>query len=157
MKYLPLKPAPTPARSPMLNKADLLIYCLYCLLGPPRRVSRCKCGPARIGLYSRGEDSPVLGYFWKKLAEVLDALLEPFFLWVRTWIKGLSWQGRTVLLVLAGLMALAFLYWKSLPLVYQTAVAFAKVATNAPTQIPLDSSIKYKKHPGGSLRGCKPS
>jgi hypothetical protein len=89
-----------------------------------------------------GEDSPVLGYFWKKLAEVLDALLEPFFLWVRTWIKGLFWQGRTVLLVLAGLVALAFLYWKSLPLFYQTGVAFAKVATNAPTQIPLDSSIK---------------
>jgi hypothetical protein len=86
----------------------------------------------------------VLGYFWKKLAEVLDALLEPFLLWVRTWIKGLSWQGRTVLLVLAGLVALAFLYWKSLPLFYQTAVAFAKVATNDPTQIPLDSSIKYK-------------
>ena len=117
---------------PRFDKADLPIYCL---LGS---------APARIGLYSPGEDSPVLGYFWKKLAEVLDALLEPFFLWVRTWIKGLSWQGRTVLLVLAGLMALAFLYWKSLPLVYQTAVAFAKVATNAPTQIPLNSSIKYK-------------
>ena len=86
----------------------------------------------------------MLGYFWKKLAEVLDALLEPFLLWVRTWIKGLSWQGRTVLLVLAGLVALAFVYWKSLPLFYQTGVAFAKVATSAPTQIPLDSSIKYK-------------
>jgi hypothetical protein len=83
----------------------------------------------------------VLGYFWKKLDEVLDALLEPFLLRLRTWITDLSWQGRTVLLVLAGLVALAFLYWNSLPLLYQTAVAFVKVA-NSPTQIPLDSSLR---------------
>ena len=46
-------------------------------------------------------------YFWKTLEKVLDALLEPFRLRVRTWIKDLSWQGHTLLLVLAGLVALA--------------------------------------------------
>jgi hypothetical protein len=86
----------------------------------------------------------VLDYFWKKVNEVLDALLEPFWLRVSVWIKDLSWRGRTLLLVLVGLMALAFLYWNSLPLFYQTAVAFGKIATAAPTQIPLDSSIRAK-------------
>jgi hypothetical protein len=84
----------------------------------------------------------VLDYFWKKINEVLDALLEPFWLRVSVWINDLSWRGRTLLLVLVGLMALAFLYWNSLPLFYRTAVAFGKIATTAPTQIPLDSSIR---------------
>ena len=55
----------------------------------------------------------MLGYFSKKLEdEVLGALLEPFWLWMRAWTKDLSWQGRTLLLVLAGLVALAAVYWK---------------------------------------------
>ena len=86
----------------------------------------------------------MLGYFLKKLEMVLDPLLEPFWLRVRAWIKELSWQGRTLLLVLAGLMALAVGYWNSLPLFYRTAVAFGKIVTSAPTQIPLDSSLTFK-------------
>jgi hypothetical protein len=86
----------------------------------------------------------LLGYFWKKLVEVLDALLEPFWLRVRAWTKDLSWQGRTLLLVLAGLVALAAAYWNSLPLFYRTAAVFGKIVTSAPTQIPLDSSLTFK-------------
>ncbi len=85
----------------------------------------------------------MLGYFRKKLEEVLDALLEPFWLRVSAWTKDLSWQGRTLLLVLVlvltGLVALAPVYWNSLPLFYRAAVAFGKVLTSAPTEIPLDS------------------
>jgi hypothetical protein len=84
----------------------------------------------------------VLGYLSKKLEdEVLGALLEPFWLWMRARTKDLSWQGRTLLLVLAGLVALAAVYWSSLPLFYRTAAAFGKIVTSAPTQIPLDPSL----------------
>jgi hypothetical protein len=86
----------------------------------------------------------VLGYFWKKLQEVLDALLEPFWCWVSARTKELSWQVRTLLLVLAGLVALAAAYWNSLPLFYRTVEAFGKIVINAPTQIPLDSSLTFK-------------
>jgi hypothetical protein len=91
---------------------------------------------------------PMLGYFRKKLEEVLDALLEPFWLRVSAWTKDVSWQGRTLLLVLVlvltGLVALVPVYWNSLPLFYRAAVAFGKVVTSAPTQIPLDSSLTFK-------------
>ena len=40
----------------------------------------------------------MLGYFWKKLEKVLDALLEPFWLRAGAWTKDLSWQGRALLL-----------------------------------------------------------
>ena len=86
----------------------------------------------------------MLGYFWKKLLEVLDDLLEPFWLRVRAWTKDLSWQGRTLFLVLAGLVALAAGYWNSLPLFYRYSVAFGKIVTSAPTKIPLDSSLTFK-------------
>jgi hypothetical protein len=86
----------------------------------------------------------VIGYFWKKLVEVLDDLLEPFWLRVGAWTKDLSWQARTLLLVLVGLVALAAGYWNSLPLFYQYSVAFGKVLTSAPTKIPLDSSLTFK-------------
>ena len=79
----------------------------------------------------------MLGYFWKKLVEVLDDLLEPFWLRVRAWTKDLSWQGRTLFLVLAGLVVLAAGYWNSLPLFYRYSVAFGKIVTSAPTKIPL--------------------
>jgi hypothetical protein len=96
------------------------------------------------GLFPGGKDSPVLDYFSKKLEELFDALLEPLWLRLKAWIKDLSWLGRTLLLVFAGLVALAALYWDSLPLFYRTTVAFGKIVTSAPTQIPLDSSLAFK-------------
>jgi hypothetical protein len=95
-------------------------------------------------LFPRGKDSPVLDYFSKKLEEVFDALLEPLWLRLKAWIKDLSWLGRTLLLVFAGLVALATFYWDSLPLFYRTTVAFGKIVTSVPTQIPLDSSLVFK-------------
>ena len=86
----------------------------------------------------------MLDYFWKPLQEVLDALLEPFWSRVRAWTKDLSWQGRTLLLVVAGLVALAVTYWNSLPLFYTTAATFGKIVTSDPTQIPLDSLLTSK-------------
>ena len=86
----------------------------------------------------------MLGYFWKKLEKVLDALLEPFWLRAGAWTKDLSWQGRALLLVFFGLVALAAVYWSSLPLFYRTAAAFEKIATSDPAQIPLDSSLTFK-------------
>jgi hypothetical protein len=83
------------------------------------------------GLYSRGEKFARAWLLLEKLEEVLNALLEPFWLRVRAWTQDLSWQGRTLLLVLAGLVALAAGYWKSLPVFYQTAVAFGKIVTSA--------------------------
>jgi hypothetical protein len=86
----------------------------------------------------------MVGYFGQKLQEVLDALLEPFWCRVSAWTKDLSWQWRTLLLVLAGLVALVAAYWNSLPLFYRTAAAFGKTVTSAPTPIPLDSSLTFK-------------
>jgi hypothetical protein len=84
------------------------------------------------------------GYFWKKLQEVLDALLEPFWRRVSAWTRELSWQGRALLLILAGLAALVAAYWSSLPVFYRTALAFGTVVTNGSTQIPLDSSLALR-------------
>ena len=86
----------------------------------------------------------MLGYFWKELEKILDALLEPFWLRVGAWAKDLSWQGRALLLVLVGLVALAAVYWNSLLLFYRTAATFEKIVTSAPAQIPLDSSLTFK-------------
>ena len=86
----------------------------------------------------------MVGYFCTKLEEMLDALLEPFWLWVRAWTKDLTWQGRALLLVLVGLVALTVAYWNSLPLFYRSAAAFGKIVTSTPTQIPLDSSLTFK-------------
>jgi hypothetical protein len=63
---------------------------------------------------------------------------------VKAWSKDLSWQGRTLFLVLAALVALAAAHWNSLPLYYRSAAAFGKIVTSAPTQIPLDSSLTLK-------------
>ena len=86
----------------------------------------------------------MVGYFWTKLEDVLDALLEPFWLWVRASTKDLSWRGRALLLALAGLVAITGAHWNSLPLIYRSAAAFGKIVTSAPTQIPLDTALTFK-------------
>jgi hypothetical protein len=86
----------------------------------------------------------VLDYLSKSLEKLVDALLEPLWLRAKAWIESLSWQGHILLLVVAGLASLAAVYWNSLPSFYRYAVAFGKVVTSPPTQIPLDSSLAFK-------------
>jgi hypothetical protein len=61
----------------------------------------------------------VLGYSWKNWWRYSTIFFRAVLAPGEAWTKDLSWQGRTLFLVLAGLVILAAGYWNSLPLFYR--------------------------------------
>lgn len=84
----------------------------------------------------------MIEYVNRKLEQLADELLTPFWNALLGWLRNLSWWGRTTFLVTL-LTGIAVYWWPSLP---ATAGRFVTVATSEPGVLPLNSSIAARLH-----------
>jgi len=83
----------------------------------------------------------LIGYVNRKLEQLADELLAPFWNALGGWLRNLSWWGRTALLFLIVLAGIAVYYLPSLPLGLATAARSVTVVTSKSSVLPLNSSI----------------